>query len=130
MIAIQNRTNLFRLFRFDPPTLVGYNYLGADDVQSPQHLRLARFAAQEAMTLYKNSNKTLPLDLAKIKEQKLKVAVIGPQAPDQWLILGNYHGFPTKIVSVLEGMERQAIKRFYLSINWASDMLLQISRTK
>jgi len=91
-----------RLGMLDPPTMVGYNFLnnGTDDVESPQHTRLARDVARESICLYKNNKETLPLDITKIRS----IAVIGPGAPQEMLLLGNYNGYPTKIVSVLEGI--------------------------
>jgi len=91
-----------RLGMLDPPTMVGYNYLVNDTtvVQSPQHVQLARDTARESICLYKNNAQTLPLDVTKLTS----IAVIGPHAPQTWLLLGNYNGYPTKIVSILEGI--------------------------
>ncbi len=91
-----------RLGMLDPPTSVGYNYLVNDTsvVQSPQHVQLARDAARESICMYKNNANTLPLNVNKLKS----IAVIGPHAPQTWLLLGNYNGYPTKIVSILEGI--------------------------
>eukprot|EP01087_Luapelamoeba_hula_P014948 TRINITY_DN4436_c1_g1_i1.p1 TRINITY_DN4436_c1_g1~~TRINITY_DN4436_c1_g1_i1.p1 ORF type:complete len:494 (+),score=58.07 TRINITY_DN4436_c1_g1_i1:1-1482(+) len=79
-----------RLGMFDPPTMVGYNYLVNDTtvVQSPQHTQLARYVARESIVMYKNNANTLPLNPAKLKT----VAVIGPAAPAKLLLLGNYNG--------------------------------------
>ncbi|MEU8115752.1 glycoside hydrolase family 3 C-terminal domain-containing protein [Micromonospora sp. NPDC048947] len=65
----------FRLGEFDPG---GGRYGGItpDVINSPQHQRLARQAAGEAMVLLKNERQALPLNPARTR----KVAVLGPLA--------------------------------------------------
>lgn len=65
----------FRLGEFDPDG-GPYDEIGTDVVNSPEHQRLARKAAADAMVLLKNTGGTLPLDATRTK----KVAVIGPLA--------------------------------------------------
>lgn len=99
-----------RLFRariklgmLDPPTLVPWNTLSNDSsvVESPEHIALARLAAQQSMCLYKNANNVLPLSLSPAP----KIALIGPQAIMEFLLLGNYAQYPDGgIVSILEGL--------------------------
>ena len=67
-----------------------------------QNRELALQAARETVTLLKNDNNTLPLDLAKIK----RIAVIGPNAGDPHL--GGYSGTPRHAVSILEGVRNKA----------------------
>ncbi|MBQ1036375.1 glycoside hydrolase family 3 protein [Micromonospora sp. C81] len=65
----------FRLGEFDP----GGGRFGSitpDVINSPEHQRLARQAAGEAMVLLKNTRQALPLDPARTR----KVAVLGPLA--------------------------------------------------
>jgi beta-glucosidase len=73
---------------------------------SKEHKALALKAANEAMVLLKNNNKTLPFDPAKIKT----IAVIGPNAAD--IHLGGYSSSPMKGVSVLEGIRAFAKDKF------------------
>eukprot|EP00118_Oscarella_pearsei_P012727 m.95985 g.95985 ORF g.95985 m.95985 type:complete len:873 (+) comp36884_c0_seq1:58-2676(+) len=94
----------FRLGMFDPPTLVPWNRLVDDssNVESAAHIQLARRAAQEAMTLYKNVGGILPLDPSSIR----KIAVIGPSALQTELLLGNYAKVPDAgIVSIWTGIQ-------------------------
>ncbi|WP_330464086.1 glycoside hydrolase family 3 protein [Micromonospora zamorensis] len=65
----------FRLGEFDPG---GGRFGGItpDVINSPEHQRLARQAAGEAMVLLKNTRQALPLDPARTR----KVAVLGPLA--------------------------------------------------
>ncbi|HWY69037.1 MAG TPA: glycoside hydrolase family 3 N-terminal domain-containing protein [Terriglobales bacterium] len=67
-----------------------------------QSRELALQAAHETITLLKNDNNLLPLDLTKIK----RIAVIGPNAGEPHL--GGYSGTPRHGVSVLEGIKNKA----------------------
>ncbi len=90
-----------RLGMLDPPTMVGYNYLvnTTEVVESPEHTLLARDVARESIVMYKNDN-VLPLNMAQLNS----ITVIGPAVPQEILLLGNYNGYPTKIISILEGI--------------------------
>ena len=70
-------------------------------VGSEPHIRLARTAAQEAITLLKNDENLAPLDLSRIKT----IAVIGPNA--NRTLLGGYSGVPKHEVTVLEGIRNR-----------------------
>jgi beta-glucosidase len=74
----------FRLGEFDPDG-GPYGALGASEVNAPEHQRLARTAAAEAMVLLKNSKDALPLDAARDKS----VAVIGQLADT---VYGDWYG--------------------------------------
>jgi len=65
------------------------------------HQQLALRAAHEAITLLKNQNNVLPLDLSKMK----RIAVIGPNAAD--VHLGGYSGQPGRGVSILQGIKNK-----------------------
>lgn len=93
----------FRLGMFDPPEIVAYRGIGPEELCSPENKQLALKTAQESIVLLKNKQNTLPLG----KDLK-RIAVIGPNAADTRVLLGNYHGTPEKAVSVLEGI-RQAV---------------------
>ena len=79
----------FELGTLDPAEKLPWNNLGKDDISSPEHTALAYKAAREAMTLLKN-NGILPLS----KDVK-KIAVVGPNADNPTMHLGNYNGRPT-----------------------------------
>jgi beta-glucosidase len=66
---------------------------------TPEHRALALQAARETITLLKNDNRTLPLELSKLK----RIAVSGPNAAEAHL--GGYSGTPTHAVSVLQGIK-------------------------
>lgn len=65
----------------------------------PDHGKLAEKAALEALTLLKNKNQLLPLDL---KEYK-RIAVIGPNA--DYPVLGGYSAIPPYTVTPYEGIK-------------------------
>jgi beta-glucosidase len=92
-------TARFRLGMFDPPEQVPYAQIPYDVVDSTEHRALALKAARECIVLLKNAGDLLPLskDLGSI-------AVIGPNADDLQVLLGNYHGTPSKAVTPLEGI--------------------------
>lgn len=62
------------------------------------HRKLAMQAARESITLLKNEDKLVPLDLSRIKS----IAVIGPNADRE--LLGGYSGKPRFYTSLLEGI--------------------------
>jgi beta-glucosidase len=92
-------TARFKLGMFDPPDRVKYASIPYSVVDSRQNRDLALDAARRSIVLLKNENHTLPL-----KKSIGTVAVIGPNA-DQWqMLLGNYNGLPSKAYTPLEGI--------------------------
>ncbi|MBO4657442.1 MAG: glycoside hydrolase family 3 C-terminal domain-containing protein, partial [Bacteroidales bacterium] len=75
---------------FDPAEKLPWANLGLDDLSSAAHTALAAKAAREAIVLLKNENNVLPL-----KKSGITIAVVGPNADDARVILGNYNGYPT-----------------------------------
>jgi len=96
LAATRILTTKFRLGLFDNP------YVDPDYAEKitngPEHRQLALTAAQKVVTLLKNENNLLPLDLAKLKT----IAVIGPNAND--VHLGGYSREPAHGVSILQGI--------------------------
>jgi len=87
----------FELGLFDHPYV---DPKRAEEVSNtPANQQLALQAAHEAITLLKNQNSLLPLDLSKTK----RIAVIGPNAAD--VHLGGYSGEPGRGVSILQGIK-------------------------
>ena len=77
--------------------------LGFKDIDTKEHRALADRAALESVVLLKNDN-ILPLDKSKYKS----IAVIGPNADSRAALIGNYHGTPSRHVTVLEGIIDEA----------------------
>jgi len=95
----------FRLGMFDPPEIVRWARTPFSVLDQPAHHELARQVARESIVLLKNERGTLPL-----RKDLGTIAVIGPNA-DQWrMLLGNYNGIPSDPVTPLRGI-REAVSR-------------------
>lgn len=92
----------FRLGLFDPPERVPYAQIPPAVVDSPAHRALALQAARESIVLLKNEGRLLPL-----ARNLNTIAVIGPNAHDEAVLLGNYHGTPAEAVTPLEGIREK-----------------------
>ena len=88
-----------KLGMFDPDNKVKYAQISIDVVDSESHRLLALQTARKSMVLLKNQDKLLPFS----KDVK-KVAVIGPNANDSEVLLGNYNGYPSKEITPLKGI--------------------------
>jgi beta-glucosidase len=91
-----------RLGMFAPKGAVKYEQIPYSVVDSKAHQTLALKAALESMVLLKNDHHTLPFS----KNIKV-VAVIGPNASDKEVLLGNYHGYPSAPVTLLAGIKAE-----------------------
>src|SRR5690554_4910615 len=91
--VIRVLTTRFKLGMFDPPSMVPLAEIPYELNDAEDHRRLALEAAVKSMVLLKNENGLLPLDKSKIRT----IAVIGPNADNKRVLLGNYHGTPSKI---------------------------------
>ena len=96
----------FRLGMFDPDDRVPYAKIPVSALEAPAHKSHALKMAHESMVLLKNENSLLPLDKKKIK----KIAVVGPNADEEAVLLANYYGYPTKVTTVLEGIKSKVGK--------------------
>jgi len=98
-------TARFKLGMFDSPENVPYANIPMSVVSSEKHRNLALQTARESMVLLKNANKTLPL-----KKDLRSIAVVGPNANNLEVLLGNYNGFPLKYSTPLEGIRNKVSK--------------------
>jgi beta-glucosidase len=90
----------FRLGLFDPASKVPFAQIPISENDTPEHAALALKVAQESIVLLKN-NGVLPLDRTKIKH----IAVIGANADDVSILLGNYNGTPSHPITILQGIK-------------------------
>ncbi|MFO7846917.1 MAG: glycoside hydrolase family 3 N-terminal domain-containing protein [Balneolaceae bacterium] len=90
----------FKLGLFEDP------YADADEAETvsggEEHRDLAHQSARESITLLKNKDQMLPVDLNNVN----KIAVIGPNANRS--MLGGYSGHPKYNSTVLEGIRERA----------------------
>jgi len=89
----------FRLGMFDPDDQVPWSSIPMSVIDSPEHQALALEAARKSIVLLKNDGGVLPLD-----RNLGKIAVIGPNANDVGVLLGNYNGIPSDPVTPLRGI--------------------------
>ena len=89
----------FRLGMFDDDC--EYDNIPYEVVDCEKHREINRRMAAESMVLLKNDG-ILPLDSNKT------IAVIGPNADDKSVLLGNYNGTPSRYATLLKGIQDSA----------------------
>ena len=89
-----------KLGMFDPPELVKYQQIPIEINDCAAHRKLALEVARQTIVLLKNENRLLPL-----KKNLKTIAVIGPNAHDYKVLLGNYNGTPSKSYTPLDGIK-------------------------
>ncbi len=94
----------FRLGDFDKDEQVEWTKIPSSVIASKEHKELALQMAREGTVLLKN-NGVLPLDSSKVQSSKL--VVMGPNTNDSIMQWGNYSGYATKTVTILEGLRQQ-----------------------
>lgn len=101
-VAVKNLMKIrFQLGMFDPPEQVKYSQIPASQNDTPEHHKLSLQASRESLVLLKNEG-ILPL-----KKDLKTIAVIGPNANDNYVLLGNYNGQPSVSVNALEGIQNK-----------------------
>jgi len=89
----------FKLGLFDPPGSTPYDNITTDIIQSKKHKNLALEAAQKSIVLLKNKNNILPLN-----KNLNSIFITGPNAGNVDVLLGNYYGINSNMVTILEGI--------------------------
>ena len=95
----------YRLGMFDPPDSVPFTVIPYSVLDQASHRELARQVARESIVLLKNAGGALPL-----RKNLRKLAVIGPNADQAAVLLGNYNGTPSDPVTPLRGI-REAVSK-------------------
>lgn len=97
-------TRLFRarmqLGMFDPPERVPFASIPYEVNACAEHREVALQAARESLVLLKNDG-VLPLS-----KDVGSIAVIGPNASNDHVLVANYYGVPSQVVTPLEGIRR------------------------
>lgn len=96
----------FRLGMFDPPDRVPYASIPYSVNESEEHKALALETTRKSMVLLKNEDGLLPLD-----RNLGTIAVIGPNADEVDVLLGNYNGIPSDPVTPLRGIREKVSPR-------------------
>jgi beta-glucosidase len=89
----------FRLGMFDLPELVPWAGTAPSVNACPEHRELNRQAARETVVLLKNAAGILPLP-----KGVGRLLVVGPNADDVDVLVGNYNGAPAEPKTVLAGI--------------------------
>ncbi len=89
-----------RLGMFDPPGKDPYATIPISMNDTKDHDALALTVAHESIVLLKNQDHVLPL-----RRDVKSIAVIGPNADDAGVLLGNYNGTPSHPVTILQGIK-------------------------
>ncbi|MCK6611297.1 MAG: glycoside hydrolase family 3 C-terminal domain-containing protein [Bacteroidia bacterium] len=92
-------TTRFKLGLFNRQDEIPYASFGEDSISNEYHKSLSRQMAVESMVLLKN-NGILPLRVNNIHS----LMVIGPTALNNEVLLANYHGISSNLVSFAEGI--------------------------
>lgn len=93
----------FRLGMFDPAEKVPYADIPLSVLECDKHKAHALKMAQESVVLLKNEDGLLPLSADRLR----KVAVIGPGAAEEKVLLANYYGNPSQVKTVLEAVREK-----------------------
>jgi beta-glucosidase len=114
-------TARLKLGMFDPPDMVPYAQIPYSVVDSEDHRRLALEAARKSIVLLKNDGRMLPLP-----KSLRTIAVIGPNADDVEVLLGNYNGIPGDPVTPLGGIREKVSRNtqvlYALGCEWAEGL--------
>ncbi|SDX10232.1 beta-glucosidase [Lutibacter oricola] len=89
----------FKLGMFDPIGTNPYDNISAEVIDSDKHRQLAKEVAQKSIVLLKNKNNILPL-----KKDARTMYVVGPNASNEEVLLGNYYGLTSSTQTILDGI--------------------------
>ena len=93
----------FKLGFFDPQEEVPFASTPMSVVGCEKHRQLSREAAVKSLVLLKNKNNLLP-----ISDKSKSVLVVGPNAGNLNVLLGNYYGMNSPMTTFLEGIVARA----------------------
>ncbi len=111
-------TARFRLGMFDPPAMVPYTSIPISMNDTKEHDTLSRRVAQESIVLLKNADNALPL-----RKNLKSIAVIGPNADDVGVLLGNYNGSPSHPVTIFEGIKNKVAPGTQVVLSRGSELV-------
>ncbi|KAL3735175.1 hypothetical protein ACJRO7_024335 [Eucalyptus globulus] len=97
LFSVRMRLGLFN----GDPKKQPFGNIGPDQVCSQKHQDLALEAARSGIVLLKNQENRLPLQ----RSDSMSLGVIGPNANNASMLLGNYAGPPCKSVTLLQALQ-------------------------
>ncbi|MGB5264818.1 MAG: glycoside hydrolase family 3 C-terminal domain-containing protein [Lutimonas sp.] len=89
----------FKLGFFDPPGSNPFDQISSEVIDSQKHRDLAKEVALKSIVLLKNKNNLLPL-----KKEIKNIYVVGPNASNEEVLLGNYYGLTGRTQTILDGI--------------------------
>jgi len=107
----------FRLGLFDPPSRLPWSDLSPSIIDCAEHRTLARHAAAESIVLLKN-NGILPL-----RRDQESILVAGPTADSIAVLLGNYYGVSSRLVTIAEGITERVAEGCRVSLRKGCPLL-------
>ncbi|HOK75005.1 MAG TPA: glycoside hydrolase family 3 C-terminal domain-containing protein [Bacteroidales bacterium] len=114
-------TARMKLGMFDPPEMVPYAQIPYSVNDCDEHRKLAHLTACKSIVLLKNQNNLLPL-----RKDIGKIAVIGPNSDEVFVLLGNYNGTPADPVIPLRGIREKVAGQsevlYSRGCNWVEGM--------
>ncbi|WP_282080307.1 glycoside hydrolase family 3 C-terminal domain-containing protein [Aquimarina algiphila] len=112
----ENLLTRFKLGLFDPNGSNLYDTIKADVIDSDKHRKIALETAQKSIVLLKNKNNVLP-----IKKDIRTAYIVGPNASNEEVLLGNYYGVTSSTQTILDGIVGKVSPG--TSINYKSGVL-------
>ena len=91
----------FELGDFDADDMVEWTKIPSSVIASKEHKQLALQMAREGIVLLKNDG------IFPLADSQKPIAVMGPNANDSVMMWGNYSGYPTQTITVLQGLSKQ-----------------------
>jgi len=102
----------YHLGMYDGKETGPYTDIPYSVVSSSEHKQKSLEIARESIVLLKNDHYAhSEKPLLPFSDDIKKLAVIGPNADDDWVMLGNYYGTPDEIVTPLKGIKKKAFGR-------------------
>ena len=92
----------FRLGMFDPAEKTPFSRIDTTVLEAKIHKDLSLKMSRQSIVLLKNDG-ILPVK----KESLKKVALLGPNVDNPEVQLGNYNGFPSRIITPLDGLKEE-----------------------
>ncbi len=100
--VIRLLTARFEVGDFDSEEENPYKQIPTSVVESDEHKQLALDMARQSIVLLQNWNDVLPLS-----PSDSDVVVMGPNANDSIMQWGNYSGYPTRTITILQGIREK-----------------------